>query len=55
MKGDPDSQFFDAQGMTRVGSRIAMVSMLATGQDYYYEAGQEPMVAAVQRAARKLT
>ncbi len=55
VKGDPDSQFFDAQGMALVGSRIATVSMLLAGQDYNYEAGHEPMVAAVQRAAHKLT
>ena len=55
VKGDPDSQFFDAQGMALVGSRIATVSMVLAGQDYNYEAGHEPMVAAVQRAARKLT
>ncbi len=54
VKGDPDSQFFDAQGMALVGSRIAMVSMLLAGQDYNYAAGQEPMVGAVQRAAQKL-
>lgn len=53
--GDRDAQFFDAQGMTLVGSRIAMVSMVLAGQDYNYESGQEPMVAAVQNAARKLS
>ena len=37
--GDRDSQFFDAQGMALVGSRIAMVSMVAAGQDYDYERG----------------
>ena len=55
VKGDPDSQYYDAQGMALVGSRIATVSMVLAGQDYNYEAGQEPMVAAVQRAARKLS
>ena len=53
--GDRDSQFFDAQGMALVGSRIAMVSMVAAGQDYDYDAGSEPMVTAVQRAAQKLS
>jgi hypothetical protein len=52
--GDPDAQFFDAQGMTLVGSRIAMVSMVLAGQDYNYEPGSEPMVAALRRAAQKL-
>jgi hypothetical protein len=55
VKGDPDAQFFDAQGMVVVGSRIAMVSMRLAGQDYSYEAGREPMVAAVREAARALT
>jgi hypothetical protein len=41
--------------MAVVGSRIAMVSMVLAGQDYGYEPGQEPMVAAVQRAARLLS
>jgi hypothetical protein len=53
-KGEPDAGYFDAQGMTRVGSRIAMLSMVATGQDFSYEPGQEPMVEALRRAARKL-
>jgi len=55
VQGDPEAQFFDAQGMAVVGSRIAMVSMVLAGQDYNYEPGQEPMVATVQRAARKLS
>ena len=38
-----------------VGSRIAMVSMRLAGQDYSYEAGREPMVAAVRQAARALS
>ena len=52
--GDPDAAFFDAQGLAVVGTRIAMVEMVLAGQDYNYEAGQEPMVAAVQQAASKL-
>lgn len=55
VKGDPDAQFFDAQGMAVVGSRIAMVSMVLAGQDYNYEQGKEPAALAVQRAARKLS
>jgi hypothetical protein len=51
---DPGAQFFDAQGIVVVGSRIAMVSMVLTGQDYNYPPGREPMVAAVRRAAEKL-
>ncbi len=52
--GDRDAAVLDAQGMTVVGSRIAMVSLVAVGQDYDYEPGQEPMVAALQRAAQKI-
>ena len=53
--GDPDSVWFDAQGITLVGSRIAVVKLAVAGQDYNYEAGQEPMVTAVKRAAAKLS
>jgi hypothetical protein len=52
--GDPDTAFFDAQGMAVVGTRIAVMEMVLAGQDYNYEPGQEPMVAAVQRAAARL-
>lgn len=53
-EGDPDAATFDAQGIAVVGTRIAMLELRNVGQDYNYEAGQEPMVAAVQRAAGKL-
>ena len=53
--GDADAQYFDAQGLARVGSRIALVELVAVGQDYDYEPGHEPMVAAVRRAAARLT
>jgi hypothetical protein len=55
LRGDRDSQYFDAQGMTMVGSRIAMVELVLAGQDYNYEPGREPMVTAVQRAAARLS
>ena len=55
LRGDPDSQYFDAQGMAVVGSRIAMVEMVLGGQDYNYDIGHEPAVAAVQRAAARLS
>ncbi len=51
---DPDAQWFDAQGMALVGDRIAMVELILAGQDYNYGAGEEPMVAALQRAAARL-
>ena len=52
--GDPDAAFFDAQGIAVVGTRIVMLELRNVGQDYNYEAGQEPMVAAVQKAADRL-
>jgi hypothetical protein len=55
VQGDRDAQWFDAQGMALVGSRIALVELLLAGQDYNYEPGSEPMVAAVRRAAAKLS
>lgn len=54
-KSDARSQYFDAQGMARVGSRIALVTMRLTARNFRYPAGQEPMVTAVQRAAQKLS
>jgi hypothetical protein len=55
VKGDPDTGYFDAQGAAVVANRIAMVSMLETGQNYDYEPGQEPVVGALRTAARRLT
>ncbi|NUR08501.1 MAG: hypothetical protein HOQ22_06020 [Nocardioidaceae bacterium] len=51
---DPNAGVFDAQGMARVGTRIAMVEMKSIGQDYDYPPGHEPMVTGVQAAAAKL-
>ena len=48
---EPETGYFDAQGMTLAGSTISLVQMRLVGQDYDYRAGQEPMVAAVQEAA----
>lgn len=46
---------FDAQGFTRRGRYIALVVLrLEDAQDYNSELGQEPMVAALQRAAELL-
>lgn len=53
--GDAKSTYFDAQGMAMVGSRIALVTMRLNAQDFSYPSGREPMVAAVQRAAQKLS
>ena len=52
--GDPDAQFFDAQGaaLGRVEDRDGLDGAGRPGLDY--RAGREPMVAALQRAARKI-
>lgn len=52
--GSLDEAWFDAQGMALVGKRVAVLELRTIGQDYNYPSGQEPMVAAVQRAADKL-
>jgi hypothetical protein len=54
VEGDPDSGWFDAEGFAVVGDRIAVVRLALVGQDYNYEVGQEPMVAAVQAAVARL-
>jgi hypothetical protein len=53
-EGDPDSGYFDAQGIAMVGNRVAVLRLSLIGQDYNYEAGQEPMVEAVRAAAARL-
>lgn len=45
---------FEALGMVRNGTRIAVLRMTHSGQDHNYPAGQEPMVAMVQAAAETL-
>ncbi len=52
--GNPDESYYDAQGLVRVGSRIAVVQLRLIGQDYNFDAGKEPMVEAVRSAAAKL-
>jgi hypothetical protein len=42
---------FEAFGMTLSGTRLAVLRMDNSGQDYDYPAGQEPMVAMVTAAA----
>lgn len=49
--GSQDEGWFDSQGLTRVGSRIAVLRMRLVGQDFNYPAGEEPMAEAVRRAA----
>ena len=53
-EGDPDSGYFDAQGIAKVGDRVAVLRLSLVGQDYNYEQGQEPMVEAVRAAAARL-
>jgi len=52
--GDPDSSYFDAQGLTRVRRSVSVLQMRLVGQDYNYPRGEEPMVAAVQGAAARI-
>lgn len=52
--GSDDEGWFDSQGFTRVGRRIAVLQMRVVGQDFNYPAGQEPMAEAVRSAARRL-
>lgn len=54
-EGDAEAVYFDAEGLALVGRRIAVVRMALIGQDHNYDAGEEPMVRAVQAAAGKLT
>lgn len=51
---DPDEAYFDAQGIAKVGDRIAVLRLSVIGQDYNYPAGEEPMVGAVQAASGRL-
>ncbi len=53
-EGTPDEGFFDAQGITRVGRRVAALAIRVVGQDYDYPPGKEPMVDAVRKASAKL-
>lgn len=53
--GSLDEAWFDAQGMALVDNRVAVLVLRTIGQDYNYPSGQEPMVAAVERAAGKLS
>ena len=53
-EGSPDEGFFDAQGITRVGRRVAALEIRVVGQDYDYPPGKEPMVDAVRKATAKL-
>ncbi|HET6651224.1 MAG TPA: hypothetical protein VFH10_01180 [Nocardioides sp.] len=53
-ESDPDAAYFDAQGIAKVGNRVAVVRLTLIGQDYNYEQGQEPMVEAVRAAAARL-
>jgi hypothetical protein len=51
---DPESGYFDAQGVVRVGNRVAVLRLALIGQDYNYVQGEEPMAAAVRAAATRL-
>lgn len=51
---DPDSGRFLAFGMLRDDTRIALVRIESSGEDYNYEPGQEPMTRALKAAAEAL-
>jgi hypothetical protein len=53
-EGETEADYLDAEGITLVGNRVAVLRMALVGLDYDYPAGQEPMVAAVRAAADKL-
>jgi hypothetical protein len=53
--GDREAAYFDAQGMARVGDHISVLTMRVAGQDYNYEPGSEPMVAAVRASVTELS
>ncbi len=46
-----DDAVFESTGLVLDGTRVAVLDMRLEGQDFNYPRGQEPMVAAVQRAA----
>jgi hypothetical protein len=41
--------------MARVGDHISVLTMRVAGQDYNYEPGSEPMVAAVRASVTELS
>jgi hypothetical protein len=53
-EGIGDQGRFSATGIVVSGTQIALLQMNNAGQDYNYAAGKEPMVGAVQAAAKKL-
>ena len=52
---DPDVAAFDAEGVAVVDNRVAVVHLVTFGQDYIYDAGDEPIAVAVRRAAARLS
>jgi hypothetical protein len=52
--GRPHAAYFEAAGVLRVGRVSALVVEVSTGQGYRYPPGQEPLVAALKVAAKKL-
>ncbi len=52
--GGTDEGYLDAQGLSRVGNRIAVLQMRTVGQDDDSAPGQEPMSAAVRAASAAL-
>jgi hypothetical protein len=52
--GSADEGWFEAFGYVADGDTLTVLVIANVGQDYNYEAGQQPMDLAVQEAARRL-
>jgi len=52
--GDPYAAWLQAEGFVRDGDTLTYLVMTTAGQDYNYEAGEEPMAQALQVAAKRL-
>jgi hypothetical protein len=52
--GSPDEGWYQAAGFVADGDTLTFLVIASLGQDYNYEAGQQPMDLAVQQAARAL-
>lgn len=53
-RNNPDSGYFDAQGIARVGRSVSWLELRLESQDYNYPVGKEPMVRAVRSSAAKI-
>ena len=54
VEGEPDLQYFEPNGVLRVGRTISLVVERTAGQDYNYPPGTEPVVLALKASADRL-